>query len=91
MVDYTRGPERAERGRRGGQAVREKYGSDYYARIGKKGGNATKEQRGSAYYTEIGKKGGEVMKRRWESTKTQLAALPLPMAKPSSKMRNNGC
>jgi uncharacterized protein len=48
----------SEAGRKGGSAVRDKYGEDYYRRIGKKGGTALKEKRGSEYYRDIAKKGG---------------------------------
>lgn len=51
-----------EKAKHGGQAVREKYGPDFYARIGKKGGETVK-QRGPAFFAEIGRKGGEATKR----------------------------
>ena len=51
-----------EEAKRGGQAVREKYGHDFYARIGKKGGETVK-QRGPAFFAEIGRKGGETTRR----------------------------
>ena len=74
MADYTTGPERIERGRRGGNVVLQKYGPDYFARIGKMGGKATKEQRGSTYYTEIGKKGGAVRKQQLADIKANAQA-----------------
>lgn len=49
----------SEAGRKGGSAVRDKYGEDYYRRIGKKGGQALKERRGSDYYRSIAQKGGQ--------------------------------
>lgn len=49
--------------RRGGQRVREKYGSEHYRRIGAAGGKAIREQRGSDFYATIGHKGGEATKR----------------------------
>ena len=52
----------AEAGRKGGQAVRDKYGPSFYEQIGKKGGEAVKAERGHAFYEEIGKKGGESVK-----------------------------
>ncbi len=56
-----------EAGRKGGEAVRDKYGSEHYAQIGKKGGQQVKK-RGKAYYSEIGKIGGSKTKaRRWLS------------------------
>src|SRR4051812_33507289 len=52
----------AEAGRKGGQAVRDKYGPGFYETIGKKGGEAVKAERGHAFYEEIGRKGGEAVK-----------------------------
>ena len=51
-----------EQAKRGGNAVKAKYGSDFYARIGKKGGESVK-RRGPEFYAEIGRKGGESTKR----------------------------
>src|SRR5258708_35706485 len=48
----------SDAGRKGGTAVRDKYGEDYYRRIGKLGGTTLKEKRGSDYYRDIAKKGG---------------------------------
>jgi general stress protein YciG len=48
----------SEQARRGGSAVREKYGVEFYARIGKQGGTAVKQKRGPDFYSEIGHKGG---------------------------------
>ena len=53
----------SEQAKRGGQAVRDKYGSAFFAQIGKKGGAAMK-QRGPAYFAEIGRKGGEATKQK---------------------------
>ena len=47
----------------GGQAVKAKYGPEFFARIGKKGG-ATMKQRGPDYFAEIGRKGGEATKQK---------------------------
>jgi len=47
-----------EAGKRGGEAVKAKYGSDYYKQIGKLGGDRTKAKYGDDFYSEIGKKGG---------------------------------
>lgn len=52
----------AEAGRKGGQAVRDKYGPGFYEAIGRKGGEAVKAERGHAFYEEIGRKGGEAVK-----------------------------
>ena len=43
----------------GGNAVKEKYGKDYYKKIGTKGGAATKE---TADYNKMGTKGGNTTK-----------------------------
>lgn len=48
----------AEIGRKGGTALRERYGAEYFAQIGKKGGKATKNNNPSDYYAIIGAKGG---------------------------------
>lgn len=57
-VTADRGMTVAEAGRRGGEAVKHKYGREYYSEIGKKGGDSIKSTRGPGYYSEIGKKGG---------------------------------
>ena len=48
-----------ENARRGGMAVRDKYGPDFYAAIGKKGGSVVRQKHGAEFYAAIGKKGGE--------------------------------
>ena len=53
-----------EAGKKGGEAVKEKYGPEFYSRIGKKGGEAVAEERGREFYAEIGRKGGESVKSR---------------------------
>ena len=45
--------------RRGGMAVREKYGLDYYSKIGSKGGKSLRERRGADHYSNIGRIGGQ--------------------------------
>jgi general stress protein YciG len=52
-----------EAGKRGGDRVKAKYGSEFYEAIGRKGGEATKTKYGPAFYEEIGQKGGQKMKR----------------------------
>src|SRR5919109_1433986 len=53
----------SEAGRRGGEVVRERYGSEFYREIGEKGGGAVKERYGSEFYSEIGKRGGGTVKQ----------------------------
>lgn len=52
-----------EAGKRGGDRVKAKYGSEFYEAIGRKGGEATKTKYGPSFYEEIGQKGGQKMKR----------------------------
>lgn len=48
-----------EVGRRGGQATKAKYGSDFFRKIGRKGGRAMRKRAfGTDFYKELGKKGG---------------------------------
>ena len=61
---FAANPELArEAGRKGGEAVKKKYGSEYYREIGKKGGETVKQERGSEYFREIGQRGKET---RWQ-------------------------
>jgi general stress protein YciG len=53
----------SEAGRRGGEVVKERYGSDFYREIGEKGGGAVKERYGTEFYSEIGRRGGETVKQ----------------------------
>jgi general stress protein YciG len=55
-----------EAGKRGGDRVKAKYGSEFYEAIGRKGGEATKTKYGPAFYEEIGQKGGQKVKRSAE-------------------------
>ncbi len=50
--------------RRGGEAVRAKYGRDFFAKIGKKGGDTVRREHGSEFYAQIGRKGGQSTKAR---------------------------
>ena len=45
-----------EAGKRGGDRVKAKYGSEFYEAIGRKGGEATKVKYGPTFYEEIGAK-----------------------------------
>jgi general stress protein YciG len=48
---------------KGGQAVKAKYGPEFFREIGRKGGQAIKD-RGLDYLREIGRLGGEATKAR---------------------------
>ena len=52
-----------EAGKKGGDTVRERYGSGFYEQIGQKGGRVVKDKYGSDFYEEIGHKGGQKVKR----------------------------
>ena len=55
-----RGPRAgSENARRGGMAVREKYGAEFFAKIGSKGGRTVRERRGPEFYASIGRLGGQ--------------------------------
>jgi len=56
-----------EAGKKGGDTVRERYGSGFYEEIGRKGGQATRERHGAAFYESIGQKGGRVVKDKYGS------------------------
>jgi hypothetical protein len=56
---------RVEAGRKGGNAVRDKYGVEYYRRIGKSGGDALKAKRGVSYYSTLAQKGGQAFVARY--------------------------
>lgn len=63
-VAKKRGPVAGtDEARRGGEAVREKYGHDFFSKIGRIGGRTVAKQHGSDFYAQIGKKGGESTKR----------------------------
>lgn len=54
-----------EAGKKGGDAVRDRYGSTFYEEIGRKGGNATRDRHGVEFYESIGQKGGKVVKEKY--------------------------
>ena len=56
-----------EAGKKGGDTVRERYGSGFYETIGRKGGQATRERHGAQFYESIGQKGGRVVKDKYGS------------------------
>ncbi|MBA2287586.1 MAG: ISAs1 family transposase [Ktedonobacteraceae bacterium] len=65
----TRGPiPGSEQAKHGGQTVRDRHGSDFYARIGKKGGQTVRDRYGSEFYRRIGTQGGQATKTRHGST-----------------------
>lgn len=57
-----------EAGKKGGDTVRQRYGSGFYETIGRKGGQATRERHGAEFYETIGQKGGRVVKDKYGST-----------------------
>ncbi len=60
-----RGPRAGtESARRGGMAVREKYGQAYFAQIGSRGGKSASAQHGSDFYAGIGHVGGSKTRDR---------------------------
>jgi len=67
---FASNPELArEAGRKGGQAVKRKYGQSFYRQIGKKGGETVKQERGSEFYAEIGRRGGEMRSSRMKAAR----------------------
>jgi general stress protein YciG len=54
-----------EAGKKGGDTVRNRYGSGFYEEIGRKGGEATRERHGASFYEQIGQKGGKVVKEKY--------------------------
>ncbi len=60
-----------EAGRKGGEAVKKKYGPNFYREIGKKGGETVKQERGSEFYAQIGRRGGETRSSRMKERMAQ--------------------
>src|ERR1700738_4901130 len=54
-----------EAGKKGGDTVRDRYGSGVYEEIGRKGGQGAREGHGAEVYEAIGQKGGKVVKERY--------------------------
>jgi general stress protein YciG len=54
-----------EAGKKGGDTVRDRYGSTFYEEIGRKGGKATRDRHGVEFYETIGQKGGKVVKEKY--------------------------
>lgn len=63
-----------EAGRKGGKAVKAKYGPGHFAEIGRRGGETVKQERGSDFYAEIGRKGGEMRGQRMEEAREAAKA-----------------
>ncbi|MEN6372648.1 MAG: KGG domain-containing protein [Armatimonadota bacterium] len=71
---FAANPELAkEAGRKGGEAVKKKYGPSFYRQIGKKGGETVKQERGSEFYAEIGRRGGEMRSSRMKQRREEEA------------------
>ena len=66
MAEKSGAPKREmsvrEAGKKGGDTVRDRYGSTFYEDIGRKGGKATRDRHGVEFYETIGQKGGKVVK-----------------------------
>ncbi len=58
-------PSVAEAGKRGGEAVREMYGEEFFREVGSRGGSATKEKYGSEFYRENGAKGAAKIREKY--------------------------
>lgn len=54
----------SESARHGGLAVRDKYGSEFFAKIGAKGGKSVSAQHGADFYAGIGHRGGSSTRDR---------------------------
>ena len=53
-------------GKKGGETVKARYGSEHYVRIGKKGGETVARERGPEFFAEIGKRRvGKECRSRW--------------------------
>ncbi len=45
-------------GRKGGEYIRDTYGTAHYRKLGERGGKTTVERHGKAHLSEIGRRGG---------------------------------
>jgi hypothetical protein len=55
----------SEEAKRGGRAVREKYGLTHYQRMGQIGSAQLKDRRGPDYFRELGRRGGKATHERY--------------------------
>jgi general stress protein YciG len=80
-----------EMGRKGGKALAQKKGPEFYVEIGRKGGNTVKTRHGADHYLRIGHKGGTAVKdkygadyysaigkKRWEKRAQKAAETDTP-------------
>lgn len=63
--------------RSGGNAFKEKYGSEAYSEMGKKGGKTTKEKYGKDHYSRLGQLGAKAKKEK----KNHIVAVIAPETK----------
>lgn len=56
-----------EAGRLGGEALKRKYGAQYFRELGRKGGVTTQQRHGDGFYSTIGKLGGQKNASKAES------------------------
>ncbi len=54
-----------EAGRKGGLAVKKKYGSKFYRKIGKLGGAVNKRNHSPLHFSEMGEKGGNAVLKKY--------------------------
>lgn len=56
-----------EAGKKGGDAIKKKYGSEFFSKIGKKGGKSLRSRvavEDPSFYVRIGKAGGDAVKEK---------------------------
>jgi hypothetical protein len=55
-------------GAAGGQALKQRKGSEYFAQLGARGGAATRDRYGVGHLKELAQRGGEATRKRYHST-----------------------